>query len=53
MYYIMDYSKCIIYKISCKDDAVKDLYVGHTFNLKKRTAFHKNRCNNQNSEGYN
>ena len=49
----MDYSKCIIYKISCKDETIPDLYVGHTFNLKKRTLEHKNRCYNQNSKGYN
>ena len=49
----MDYSTCIIYKIKCKDDAVSDVYVGCTFNLKQRKERHKSSCNNINSREYN
>jgi hypothetical protein len=49
----MNYSTCVIYKIKCKDETIPDLYVGHTFNLKKRTALHKSDYNNQNSKRYN
>lgn len=37
----IDYSNTIIYKIFCKDDNVKDLYVGHTTNFAKRKYSHK------------
>jgi hypothetical protein len=38
---VIDYSKTIIYKITCGDE----LYVGHTTNLRKRKNAHKNTCN--------
>lgn len=37
----IDYSKTIIYKICCKDESVKDVYVGHTTNFQKRKYNHK------------
>jgi len=37
----IDYSKCVIYKIVCKDKNVKDNYVGHTTNFIKRKSNHK------------
>jgi hypothetical protein len=37
----IDYSKTIIYKIYCKDDSIKDLYIGHTTNFIKRKYQHK------------
>ena len=37
----LDYSNTIIYKISCKDSAVTDLYVGHTINFVQRQLAHK------------
>ena len=43
----MNYSKCIIYKITCKNPDIKAIYVGHTFNLYNRTIKHKSECNNQ------
>ena len=49
----MNYSTCVIYKIKCKDETIPDLYVGHTFNLKKRTMLHISSCNNPNCKGYN
>ena len=36
-----DYSKCVIYKIYCKDASNADVYVGHTTNFKARQSVHK------------
>jgi len=36
-----DYSNTIIYKISCKDKAVTDVYVGHTINFVQRKISHE------------
>lgn len=44
----MDYSKTIVYKIVCKDDNIKDCYVGHTTNFKNRKNQHKKYSNNNN-----
>lgn len=41
----MDYSKCVIYRIVCKDLNIKECYVGHTTNLIKRKCHHKSSCN--------
>ena len=49
----MNYSKCVIYKITCKNPEIKSIYVGHTFNLHKRSAEHKSNCYNQNNNQYN
>ena len=35
-----DYSNTIIYKITCKDPDVKDIYVGHTTNFVQRKKAH-------------
>jgi hypothetical protein len=45
----VDYSNTIIYKIYCKDDAIKDLYVGHTTNFVQRKYAHKVSSNNPKS----
>jgi hypothetical protein len=46
-----DYSNTIIYKICCKDENIKDLYVGHTTNFIGRKYSHKKRCKKlENSE---
>lgn len=39
-----DYSNTIIYKITCKDPAITDLYVGHTTNFVERKNAHMNSC---------
>jgi hypothetical protein len=39
------YSNTIIYKIYCKDETIKDIYVGHTTNFIKRKYEHK-KCYN-------
>ena len=49
----LDYSNTIIYKISCKDHSITDLYVGHTINFVQRQMAHKNSCNNEKSSNYN
>ena len=43
----MNYSKCVIYKITCKKSDIKSIYVGHMFNLNKRSLHHKSNCYNQ------
>ena len=49
----MNYSDCVIYKITCKDPDIKSIYVRHTFNLHKRSLQHKSNCNNSNNKEYN
>ena len=41
-----DYSNTIIYKITCKDPTITDLYVGHTINFNQRRSAHMNSCIN-------
>lgn len=41
------------YKIVCKDENIKDCYVGKTINLKERKRCHKKKCNNENYNDYN
>jgi len=47
---IMEYN---IYLIYCKNEDVKDIYIGSTENLVKRMICHKSDCNNENSDKYN
>lgn len=41
----INYSKCVIYKICCKDPTITYEYYGHTTNQINRKRQHKNRCN--------
>ena len=41
------------YKIICKDENIKDCYVGKTKDFKQRIRSHKNSCNNENCKDYN
>ena len=43
----------IFYKIFCKDENIKDLYVGKTTDLRNRWYSHKDSCNNENNNRYN
>jgi hypothetical protein len=43
----------VIYKIYCKDETIKDCYVGSTNNFNKRCGQHIRNCNNENSKQYN
>jgi hypothetical protein len=49
----IDYSNTIIYKITCKDENVTDVYVGHTTNFVQRKHAHKQSCINNKSSNYN
>jgi hypothetical protein len=49
----IDYSNTIIYKITCKDANVNDVYVGHTTNFVQRKHAHKQSCINIKSPNYN
>ena len=50
---MIDYVKTIIYKICCKEETIKECYVGHTTNFKQRKIEHKYACCNENSKSYN
>jgi hypothetical protein len=48
----LDYSNTIIYKITCNDTSITDVYVGHTTNFVQRKHAHKNTCINEHSPSY-
>ena len=48
----IDYSSTIIYKITCKNTAITDVYVGHTTNFVQRKYAHKRSCINPKSVNY-
>ena len=48
-----DYSKCVIYKLCCKNLDVKEIYVGSTCNFTKRKNKHKTDSSNLNSKSHN
>jgi hypothetical protein len=48
-----DYSATIIYKIMCKDESNKDIYVGHTVNFVKRKYSHRYACTHADHPQYN
>jgi hypothetical protein len=48
----IDYSNTIIYKITCTDKAVTDVYVGHTVDFVKRKYSHKQSCINIKASNY-
>jgi hypothetical protein len=48
----IDYSNTIIYKITCKNPGISDLYVGHTTNFVQRKHAHKQSCINVKSSNY-
>jgi len=48
----IDYSNTIIYKITCKNPDIKDVYVGHTTNFVQRKHGHKQCCINSKSLSY-
>ena len=45
--HLINYAKNNIYKIVCKDENVKDLYVGRTCDITRRKYQHKHNCNNK------
>ena len=44
----INYQNTIIYKIVCNDLNIKDLYVGHTTDFRKRKSQHKENCEGKN-----
>jgi hypothetical protein len=49
-----DYSKTVIYQIRCKDESIKEKYIGHTTScISDRRRRHKTRCNNEQDVNYN
>ena len=48
----IDYSNTIIYKITCNDSNISDLYVGHTTNFVQRKHAHKQSSINEKSPNY-
>jgi hypothetical protein len=48
----IDYSNTIIYKITCKDETISDVYVGHTTNFVQRKHAHKQSCINPKAANY-
>ena len=49
----IDYSNTIIYKITCKDPNIHDVYVGHTVNFVQRKKAHRVACMNNSSPSHN
>ena len=49
----IDYSNTHFYKIVCRNTDIKDIYVGHTTDLKTRKGCHKRVCNNSNNKKHN
>jgi len=47
------YDNSVVYMIKCKDESVKDSYVGSTTNFNRRKRQHKYSCNNENYPKYN
>ena len=48
----IDYSNTIIYKITCKNPTITDVYVGHTTNFVQRKHAHKQNCKNNKSANH-
>ena len=46
------YANTCFYKIVCKDESVKSLYVGHTTNYFQRKAFHEECCDHRHGIKY-
>ena len=49
----IDYSNTIFYKISCKDEDIKELYIGHTTNFVQRKYSHKRSCISEKNANHN
>ncbi len=49
----IDYSKCVFYRLVCRDVTVTECYVGHTTNKVDRRRSHKASCTNEKGRDYN
>ena len=43
----------VIYRLVCKDENIKDTYIGSCDDMHKRHICHKNKCNNSKTKQYN
>jgi len=50
---MVNYDNSVIYKIICKDTAIKNIYVGSTTNFNRRKATHKCSCRKEGKKAYN
>jgi hypothetical protein len=48
-----NYEQSNIYKLFCKNKDIKDIYIGSTNNIRRRTYQHKHNCNTKTSNKYN
>ena len=48
----INYQNTIIYKIVCNDLNIKDLYVGHTTDFRRRKGGHKSRSSSSDMKIY-
>lgn len=48
----INYQNTIIYKIVCNDLDIKELYVGHTTDFRRRKTGHKCSCNKETDKRY-
>jgi group I intron endonuclease len=48
-----DYSNSVVYAIVCKNENIKDMYVGSSSNFEQRKRDHKSDCYNVNRHHYN
>ena len=46
----IDYSNAVIYKLSCKDKSITEIYIGSTTHFTNRKNQHKTSCNNSNNK---
>ena len=46
----IDYTNAVIYKLTCKNPEITDIYVGSTTDFAKRKYSHKSACNNRNNK---
>jgi hypothetical protein len=49
----IDYSNAFIYKLSCKDKSITEVYIGSTTHFINRKYTHKSSCINSNNKDYN
>jgi GIY-YIG catalytic domain len=49
----IDWSKCMFYRLVCRDISVRECYVGQTCNEVKRRNKHNSCCNNEKSPSHN
>lgn len=49
---MVKYDETFIYKICCKNPEIKNIYVGHTTNFRRRKWEHKSNCYNENKRCY-